>query len=81
MTQRKKSKEERFLQKLYEFAKASGDPENEVDRYKVGKELGEHTRGIDHTVQILTKIGFTKKSENNLIYLTEAGLAFLKQNP
>ncbi|NGX58922.1 MAG: hypothetical protein KR126chlam3_00063 [Chlamydiae bacterium] len=77
MSERKTSKEERFLQKLYEFAESKGDPEGEIDRYEVGRAIGEHTKSTDHSVQILAKIGFIKKSENNLIYLTDAGLRFL----
>lgn len=80
MSQRKKSKEERFMEKLYELASASGDPEDEVDRYQVGSAIGENPKGTDHTVQRLTKINFIKKSDDNLIYLTQAGLAFLKNN-
>lgn len=80
MTERKKSKEERFLHKLYELAKAKGDPEEEVDRYEVGRLIGEHTRSADHTVQMLAKNGFIKKSDDCLIYLTPAGLNFIKHN-
>jgi len=75
MTDRKKSKEELFLAKLYELASASGDPAEEVDRYAVGKALGWHTKSIDHIVQILTKTNFVKKGEDKLIYLTSSGIA------
>jgi len=80
MSQRKKSKEERFMEKIYEFAGASGDPENEVDRYKVGASVGENPKGTDHTVQRLAKINFIKKSGDKLIYLTQAGLTFVANN-
>lgn len=81
MSQRKHSKEELFLQKLYELAKASNDPENEIDRYHVGLSLGFHHRSIDNIVQVLTKNNFLKKSDENLIYLTPLGITFVQENP
>jgi hypothetical protein len=80
MSEKKKSKEERFLLKLHELAEASGDPENEVDRYEVGSAIGVNPKGTDHSVQMLTKNNFIKKSEDNLIYLTPLGCSFLKNN-
>lgn len=73
MSQRKKSKEELFLIKLYEFANKAGGPEEEIDRYLVGEALGWHTKSIDHIVQLLSKINFVKKGEDAYIYLTSAG--------
>lgn len=80
MTERKKSKEELFLKKLYELAKATGDPENEIDRYEVGKLVGEHEKGTDNTVQMLVKNGFLKRAEEPFIYLTPGGVYFVKEN-
>lgn len=78
MSQKKKSKEELFLQKLYELASASGDPENEIDRYEVGKLVGENPKGADHTVQMLVKNGFLKRGDEARVYLTERGVLFAK---
>ena len=77
MSEKKKSQEERFLQKLYEMAHAKGDLEGEVDRYEVGRAIGENTRSTDHSVQMLAKNGFLKKRGDTLIHLTSSGLAFL----
>lgn len=79
MSQKKKSKEEMFVLKLYELAMKTGDPENEVDRYAVGKLVGEHTKGADHTVQLLTKNGFTKRGDGSLVYLTKGGVALAQE--
>ena len=80
MSQKKQSKEEHFLLKLYEFALAKGDSQNEIDRYVVGEAVGERTRGTDHTVQILTKNGLLKKTDEKLIHLTDFGVRFVKEH-
>lgn len=80
MTQRKQSKEELFLKRLYELAQEAGDAEAEVDRYAVGEVFGGHTRNVDNIVQVLTKNNFIKKSEENLIYLTPLGITFIQEN-
>lgn len=78
MNQKKQSKEEQFLLKLHTLATAKGDPQSEVDRYIVGEGVGERTKGIDHTVQILTKNGLIKKTDEKLIHLTDFGVRFVK---
>lgn len=78
MTQKKQSKEERYLVKLYESAKTKGDPEREIDRYEVGHILGEHTRSVDNIVRLLCKNNFLKKGDENLVYLTPAGIQFVR---
>jgi len=79
MSQKKKSKEELFILHLYEKALATGDPENEVDRYVVGNLVGEHTKGADNTVQWLTKNNFIKRGERSKIYLTSLGISLAKE--
>ena len=75
MSQQKTSKEERFMLKLYLLAKKRGDLEAEVSRYAVGNLVGENTKGVDHTVQLLAKNGFLKKGEEETVYLTSRGIA------
>lgn len=79
MSKKKKSKEEMFILKLYELAHQKGDPENEVDRYEVGKLVGEHKKATDNTVQLLTKNGFTKRGEEPFVYLTPRGVALAEE--
>ena len=78
MKKPKLSKEEKFLHKLHELAIASGDPQNEIDRYVIGKALGIHDRSLDNIVQVLTKNGLTKKTDEAMVQLTKNGLAFLE---
>lgn len=80
MSEKKKSKEELFLKKLYELSSAFGDPLSEIDRYEVGKEMGEHTKTIDHCVQMLTKNNFLKKHGESHVSLTQLGVAFVEEN-
>lgn len=80
MSQKKKSKEERYLIKLYEIALEKGDPMTEVDRYEVAKGIGEHAKSCDHSVQMLTKNNFIKKRESQLICLTDLGLNFIQEH-
>ncbi len=80
MNQKKTSKEELFLSKLYEFASAKGDPQAEVDRYKVGEANGVNNKAIDNIVQVLTKNGLNWKSDEKMIHLTDFGLRFVKEN-
>lgn len=79
MNQKKTSKEEQYLLALYQMASANGGPQSEVDRYKVGEAIGESPKGVDHTVQMLTKNGMTKKTDERMVHLTDFGLKFVKQ--
>lgn len=78
MSQKKQSKEEQFLLRLYEFASKKGGPQTEVDRYEVGEIIGQRTKQADHTVQVLTKNGLIEKTDEKLICLTDFGLKFVK---
>ncbi|NGX37176.1 MAG: hypothetical protein K1000chlam2_00329 [Chlamydiae bacterium] len=75
MSERKKSKEELYLKKIYELAK-----EDEIDRYKVGRALSEHTRSVNNIVQLLAKNGFIKKNGDTLIRLTPSGIRYLEMS-
>jgi len=79
MSQKKSSKEELYLMKLYEFATAKGDPQTQMDRYEVGKALGAHDKAVDNIIQLLTKNNLTKKTDEKMVHLTDFGLRFVKQ--
>jgi Mn-dependent DtxR family transcriptional regulator len=78
MSQKKTSKEERFLKKLYHLDQKNGGSESGIDRYQVGKLIGENTKGTDNTVQMLAKNGFLKRGEEGKVYLTSRGIHFAK---
>lgn len=72
------TKDERFLIKLYEMATSQGDVEGQIDRYLIGKAIGQNDKGIDTIVRTLAQTNFIKKGEGNAVYLTSNGLALLR---
>lgn len=78
MSQKKTTKEERFLQKLYDLAQKTGSPKDGVDRYEVGNLVGENSKGTDNTVQMLAKNGFLSRAEGDKVCLTDRGVLFVK---
>ncbi len=69
----KRTRDELFLLKLDELLLQTEDPSPEVDRYLVGKELGQNEHAVDNIVRHLAQANFIKKGEGNAIYLTENG--------
>ena len=78
MNQKATTKDELFLVKLHQLALKKGDPFAEVDRYAVGKAIGQNDRGIDTIVNTLAQTNFIKKGEGSAVYLTPHGLKFLE---
>ena len=62
------TKDELFLIKLYELSK-----EEEVDRYEVGRKMGQNDRSVDNIVKLLAQTNFIKKGDGDSIYLTDLG--------
>ena len=78
MNKRATTKDELFLLKLYEMASRSGDETAPVDRYKIGKAIGQNDKGIDNMVNLLALTNFIKKREGSTVYLTPDGLRSLE---
>lgn len=74
----KKTKDEIFLLKLFEVALEQGNPWEQVDKYTVGRAIGQNDRGIDIIVRDLAQANFIKKGEANCIYLTQNGLNLIE---
>ena len=74
MSQKATTKDELFLIKLHEMANRLGGPHEEVDRYTVGRAIGQNDRGIDTITRLLAQANFIKKGQKAAIYLTEHGL-------
>ena len=68
------TKDELFLLKLHEHALKKGNPYEPIDRYVVGKEMGQNSHAIDNIVRHLAQANFLKKDEENHVYLTQNGL-------
>jgi hypothetical protein len=75
---KKTTKDELFLLKLHEFALNFGGFEEEVDRYIVGRAIGQNDHGIDTIVRHLAQANFIKKGEGDAVYLTQNGLNLIE---
>lgn len=71
------TKDELFLLKLYELAEKRGSPEEEVDRYEVGRAIGQNDKGISTIVKHLAQANFIKKGSGEAVYLTQHGLGLV----
>lgn len=78
MTKRATTKDELFLLKLFELASRRGDPTTPIDRYDVGKAIGQNDRSVDNIVNLLAQTNFIKKGEEKEIFLTPHGLRSLE---
>jgi len=78
MNKKATTKDELLLLKLYELAFQQGDPCSEVDRYVLGRAIGQNDRGVDTIVKHLAQANFVKKGEGSAIYLTKNGLALVE---
>jgi len=73
MTHKHRTKDEQFILCLYEEAEKTGDIENPVDRYEVGKLAGLHPKAVDAISKLLIQANFIKKAGEVEIYLTPHG--------
>jgi hypothetical protein len=74
MSQKATTKDELFLVKLHELAIEKGDPQHAVDRYAVGRAIGQNDRGANVIARDLAQANFVKKGEGESVYLTDHGL-------
>lgn len=73
------TKDEIFMLKLHQIALKLGDETAEVDRYVIGRAIGQNDRGIDTMTRNLLQANFVKKGEGSNIYLTSNGLRLLEE--
>jgi hypothetical protein len=78
MNRKATTKDELFLLKLYEMATKLGGPEEEVDRYVVGRAIGQNDKGINTIVKHLAQANFVKKGEGEALFLTPHGLKLVE---
>lgn len=79
MNRKSLTKDELFLVKLYQMAVALGNPYQEVDRYVIGRAIGQNDKGIDTIARLLAQANFVKKGTGTSVFLTDHGLK-LAQN-
>jgi len=73
------TKDEMFLIKLYQAANALGDVYAEVDRFVIGKSIGQNDHCIHNIVRHLAQANFIKKSDGDAVYLTDQGLRLINE--
>jgi len=73
------TKDELFLLKLYELAQAKGSPSYAIDRYEIGRAIGQNDKGINTIVKHLAQANFVKKGSGDMFYLTPHGLWLVEQ--
>jgi hypothetical protein len=78
MSQKSTTKDELFLLKLHQMATQRGEPHEEIDRYAIGRAIGQNDKGIDTIARCLAQANFVKKGDGNAIYLTSNGLRLVE---
>jgi hypothetical protein len=79
MNRKATTKDELFLLKLHEMATQLGDFEAEVDRFVVGRSIGQNDKGVSAIVRHLAQANFVKNGSGDAIYLTLHGLKLVEQ--
>jgi Mn-dependent DtxR family transcriptional regulator len=74
-----KTRDEQYLLTLHKLALSVGDLFAEIDRYHVGKALGQNNKSVDNIVRMLSQTNFVKKGEDTAIHLTPNGLELIEQ--
>lgn len=72
------TKDELFLVKLHELALLAGDYTCEIDRFVIGRAIGQNDKGVNTIVVLLAKANFVKKGTDDSVYLTPNGLSLVK---
>lgn len=78
MSKQGRTKDEMFLIKLYECASKLGNPQEPVDRYEIGRAIGQNDRGTYVISRDLAQANFVKKGEGESVYLTDNGLRLVE---
>ncbi len=73
MNQKRITKDEQFLIRLYDEGLKKGDPFLEMDAYQVGQMIGQNDKSVKNIVRMLTQTNFIKQKAGNLVYITKQG--------
>ena len=79
MSQSATTKDERFLVTLYQMASDAGSPTHPIDRYQIGKAIGQNDKGIDTIVRLLAQANFIQQKGEREVALTPHGLQLAKR--
>lgn len=67
------TKDEHYVLALYELAKASGNLEQEFDRYDVGTKANINPKAVNAICKLLIQANFIKKRGEQEVFLTGHG--------
>jgi Mn-dependent DtxR family transcriptional regulator len=74
-----KTKDERYLLRLYEMANEFKDPKTPLNREAVGKTIGLSPKAVKTICTLLAQANFIKKYSADEIYLTDHGIHLAQQ--
>lgn len=74
MSERAKTKDELFMQRLLEEASAQSDIEDPIDKYHIGTLVGLHPKAVDTICNLLAQANFIKKRGIVEISITPHGI-------
>ncbi len=74
MAKKSTTKDELFLLKLYDMALQQGHVKSAIDRFAIGRAIGQNDRGANIIARDLAQANFVKKEEEESIALTDHGL-------
>ncbi len=74
MTKKGTTKDELFLLKLFELTSKPEDPKIAIDRFEIGRAIGQNDKGANVIARDLAQANFIKKGEGDSVYLTDHGL-------
>jgi hypothetical protein len=79
MVERARTKDERFMLRLYEEACQQPDLETPLDRYQIGKRVGLQSKAVDTICTLLAQANFIKKRGTVEISITPHGVNLVEQ--
>ncbi len=79
MTKKSTTKDELFLLKLHEIASKKGDMKTPIDRFSIGRAIGQNDRGANVIARDLAQANFVKKGGEDAVGLTDHGLNLVRR--
>ncbi len=79
MSNKRITKDELYLVKLYEEGEKNGDPFMEFDSYVIGQIMGQNDKCVDNMVKLLAQTNFIKKASGKSIYITKQGESLVQE--
>jgi Mn-dependent DtxR family transcriptional regulator len=68
-----RTKEERYIIRLYELAQAAGDIDHRVNKYQLGQSINMSPKLVNAICKVLMRTNFIKFADNDQIYITRNG--------